>query len=258
MWAKPLPERGAAVVLFRNHCSSCSDPPGPIFVNFSFSALPLSVLPVRRGECEVREVWGETTSRLRIEDSQTYTLRRRQALLFRVGDCSATPGSEPIKTNASDTDTSTVTSPLSLRFSAPRVVDRLVMPTDFLAWTANNTDGGNQSSQPRVLVGREFNTLSQDGGQSWVSSHPGSTQRFNSVIHFSRAHCPDNTCRSVTTIGGHWHIPSNRTQDAIVANPTRRFTLTRQPNGSVVQRSKPHSHPYPSHHHRRVHNQPYG
>ena len=88
---------------------------------------------------------------------------------------------------------------------------------------------------PPALVGREFNTLSTDRGETWESSHPGTpNHNFSSVIHFFPRHCANNDCREVTTIG---RLNTTTHGTAFIAYPARVFSLVRQPNGSDTMTS---------------------
>ena len=87
LWAKPLPQGAVGFVLFRNHCGGCNDPPTPFTFRFALSSLPTfgrGALTCPRKGCRVLEVWANKTRTMAVDANETYTLRRRQALLLRV------------------------------------------------------------------------------------------------------------------------------------------------------------------------------
>lgn len=133
-------------------------------------------------------------------------------------------------------------SPKPVEFGPPRLVDHDQMPTDFLAWTPDTDSllhgrnfgevNSGESVDNAVLLGREFNIMSTDNGETWGSSHAATPNRtFNSVIHFFPRHCPSNNCRDVTTIG---RLNTSSTSTSLFAVPAYQFKLRLQPNGSLV------------------------
>lgn len=120
-----------------------------------------------------------------------------------------------------------------VRFGPPRLVDNGEMPTDFLAWSRSGADGADNRGGrgSTVLVGREFNIMSTDDGETWRSSHPARpNQTFSSVIHFFPRQCPSNDCTEVTTIGK----LNSSTGTAVAASPSYQFSLRQQINGSLA------------------------
>jgi hypothetical protein len=69
-------------VLFRNQLSG----PASLAFTFALAALP----PVHfsgKGDCDVLEVWANASTRVAVGANASYTLRPRQAIMLRVGDC---------------------------------------------------------------------------------------------------------------------------------------------------------------------------
>ena len=104
----------------------------------------------------------------------------------------------------------------SLAFSPPRAVDAKKMPTDFMTFYP--------SPSTPVIVGREYNLLSENDGQTWTRSHNGSSN-FSSVIH----HFPSRPSpgHGITIVGGFTLAPNStgivtkgRRTVHVVADPT--------------------------------------
>jgi hypothetical protein len=85
VWAKPLPEGGVGVVLFRNSVVG----PATVSVAFALASLPsVFFAPVAGASCEVLDVWANSSSTVAVlGKAENYRLRHRQALLLKVGDC---------------------------------------------------------------------------------------------------------------------------------------------------------------------------
>ena len=84
VWAKPLPHGGVGVVFFRNQMT------GPASLTFAFvlASLPDVYFSPKAGvQCEVVDVWKNASSTVVVENASQYSLRYRQALLLRVGNC---------------------------------------------------------------------------------------------------------------------------------------------------------------------------
>eukprot|EP01043_Picozoa_sp_COSAG02_P004716 COSAG02_NODE_124_length_35047_cov_31.554179_39_plen_179_part_00 len=84
VWAKPLPQGGVGVVLFRNQMT------GPASLTFTFvlASVPDVYFSPKAGvQCEVVDVWKNASSTVVVGSASEYSLRYRQALLLRVGNC---------------------------------------------------------------------------------------------------------------------------------------------------------------------------
>ncbi len=84
VWAKPLPQGGVGVVLFRNQIAG----PASITVAFVLASLPdLYFSPNVGAKCEVVDVWNNSSSAVVVGNASHYSLRYRQAVLLRVDNC---------------------------------------------------------------------------------------------------------------------------------------------------------------------------
>lgn len=109
-----------------------------------------------------------------------------------------------------------------LSFGLPRVVDKAQMPTDFLSF------GPESTTESVAVLGREFNTISTNGGRTWAPTQPVG-RRISSVIHHFPKQCLEQRCTKLTSVGG-WSS-SNSTH--FVTEKSRTFTLNA--SGQLVE-----------------------
>lgn len=115
----------------------------------------------------------------------------------------------------------------AVRFEPPKPVDSLVMPTDFTRFAVGRADGTATAST--IVLGREFNIASVDGGASW---RPSSPVHFSSVIHYFPKQCPGGLCARVRTVGG-WNPTAAPSGLNFTTRESRQITVRCLGNGTV-------------------------